>query len=93
MCFRSTKWCRKNLKIYDELFDYFDDHNGCKFHFFEEQPSSFLETIAVEFEAHMLPTTKEWDYYLTSLYGNYMEVPPEDKRVQHGMFAYFKDEE
>lgn len=59
----------------------------------EQMPSSFLDTIEVEFESHMLPTTKEWDYYLTSLYGNYMELPPKDKRVQHGMVAYYKDEE
>ena len=59
----------------------------------EQMPSSFLETIEVEFETHMFPATKEWDYYLTSLYGNYMELPPEDKRVQHSMVAYYKDKE
>ena len=59
----------------------------------EQMPSSFLETVEVEFEGHMFPTSKEWEYYLSSLYGDYMELPPEDKRVQHSMVAYYKNEE
>jgi lipopolysaccharide cholinephosphotransferase len=26
-----------------------------------------------------------WDYYLKNLYGDYMQLPPEDKRETHSM--------
>ena len=83
----------KVLKKYDV------NNNSCVASFLgcygvrEQMPSSFLETVQVEFEGHMFPTTKEWDYYLSSLYGDYMELPPENKRIQHSMIAYYKDKE
>ena len=33
-----------------------------------------------------------WDYYLKSLYGDYMKLPPKDKRKTHKITAYLLDE-
>ena len=43
-----------------------------------------------EFEGDKYAIPGCWDYYLTSLYGNYMELPPEDKRKTHSVIAYRK---
>lgn len=43
----------------------------------------------LEFEGHLLPVPREWDKYLSRLYGNYMELPPIDKRMNHN--PYFVD--
>ena len=44
---------------------------------------AFNEVIYRSFEGFEVPVPKEYDYILTQLYGNYMEFPPEDKRVGH----------
>ena len=48
----------------------------------------FLETDQVEFEGHLFTAVKNWDKYLTSLYGNYMQLPPIEKRKSHKIYAY-----
>ncbi len=40
----------------------------------------FDELCEVEFEGYMLPAPKEWDEYLTAVYGDYMTPPPPEKR-------------
>ena len=40
-------------------------------------------TMDFEFEGKKYPGIKDYDYYLKRVYGNYMELPPEDKRVTH----------
>ncbi len=49
----------------------------------ETMPVTFLEQTEVEFEGHRFKTTKYWDYYLSHIYGDYMKLPPEEKRVSH----------
>ncbi len=49
----------------------------------ESMPTAFLEKTTVEFEGHTFQTTKHWDYYLSKIYGNYMELPPESQRKVH----------
>ena len=34
------------------------------------------------------PGYKNYDVYLSNLYGNYMELPPEEKRKPHGDRGY-----
>lgn len=46
----------------------------------------FLEVINVEFEGHYFYAPKEYDRYLKGLYGNYMELPPINKRVSNHCF-------
>lgn len=36
-----------------------------------------------EFEGHQVMGIKNYDPYLKRMYGDYMTIPPEDKRVQH----------
>ncbi len=45
--------------------------------------SDLLETIDADFEGHKFKIYKNYDMYLTNLYGDYMQLPPEDKRHRH----------
>ena len=53
---------------------------------------TYEQYIDVSFEGHILMTIKDYDTYLKSLYGNYMQLPPVEQRVgHHGFTAYWKD--
>ena len=43
----------------------------------------FEEFTTVEFEDKKLCAIKDYKTYLTIIYGDYMQLPPEDKRVVH----------
>lgn len=43
----------------------------------------FLPTSQVEFEGLMVNIPGDYDKYLSNLYRNYMQLPPEDKRERH----------
>ena len=49
---------------------------------------AYLKSIEVEFEGHTFKATSYWHEYLTNLFGEYMTLPPEDKRKTHDMKAY-----
>lgn len=49
----------------------------------EKLPKSGIERIDVEFEGYIFPGLKCYEQYLTQLYGNYMELPPVEKRTPH----------
>lgn len=51
--------------------------------------SVFAESIDIEFEGMTFCAPKETDQYLKTLYGNYMELPPVEKRVTHHSFEAF----
>ena len=52
-------------------------------------PSQWLrQTVRLPFEDMQLPCPKEYDKYLTTLYGDYMTPPPEDKRDSEHHVAY-----
>lgn len=57
-----------------------------------EFPRSIIEKdVEVEFEGKVYKTMKDWHTYLSATYGDYMQLPPEDKRVSHHSFkAYWK---
>ncbi len=46
----------------------------------------------VMFEGRRYIAPKGKDKLLTQIYGDYMTLPPEDKRIQHEFKAYWKDE-
>ena len=45
--------------------------------------NDFKDLIQVEFEDILVNVPKNYDGILTTLYGDYMELPPEDKRYNH----------
>lgn len=50
--------------------------------------SEFKKTVYVDFEGHKFPTFSCWDSYLKGIYGEYMELPPIEKRMTHSLEAY-----
>lgn len=52
----------------------------------------FNDSINLPFENREYVAPKEWDACLSSLYGDYMTLPPEDKRLPHSVRAYRKTE-
>ena len=54
--------------------------------------SEFEKPVEVEFEGHKFPAFSCWDSYLTGLYGDYMQLPPVEKRKTHNMTVYLKED-
>ena len=55
---------------------------------------AFEKRQEFEFEGYRFWGTQAYDLYLSNMYGNYMELPPEERRVTHHDFtAYWKDKE
>lgn len=50
----------------------------------------FYDGEKVPFEGYNFNVTKSYDKYLRSLYGDYMVMPPENKRITHSINAYYK---
>lgn len=50
----------------------------------------FEEYIDIEFEGKRMSIIKDYDTYLYGHYGNYMELPPVEKRECHGATVYYK---
>lgn len=48
------------------------------------------ETIMVDFEGKQYPAFRQYDEYLKFQYGNYMQLPPEEKRIPHPVEAYWR---
>ena len=54
----------------------------------------FSEYILLKFEEGEFSAIKDYDKYLSSIYGDYMKLPPEEKRVSHHTFkAFYKEEQ
>lgn len=52
----------------------------------------FKEYVYLPFEDRSFRAMSEYDTYLRRGYGDYMQMPPEDKRVgSHGHYVYYKD--
>ena len=48
-----------------------------------EQIADFKSAIFVPFEDTKMPIPVDYKRYLTQVFGDYMQLPPEDKRVLH----------
>ncbi len=57
-------------------------------HFFGElyERAVLLETEKMDFAGEKLSVTKNYDRYLTRLYGDYRTLPPEEKRERHVLY-------
>ncbi len=47
----------------------------------------FRNAVPVSFEGENYPAPSRFDEYLTALYGDYMKLPPEDKRESHHSYS------
>lgn len=52
----------------------------------------FESAVNVEFEGHQFPAFSCWHTYLEGIYGDYMKLPPIEKRKTHNMKAYVLDD-
>lgn len=51
----------------------------------------FYDFIQMEFENDYFMCIKDYDCYLTSIYGDYMKLPPKEKQIPyHNFIAYWK---
>ena len=48
----------------------------------------FDDLVDYQFENIIVKGFKDYDTYLTCIYGNYMKLPPEEQRVNHGIKAW-----
>jgi lipopolysaccharide cholinephosphotransferase len=57
-------------------------------HFFGElyDRKAYLATEQAEFEGHKFLISKDYDSYLTRLYGDYHKLPPEESREHHVLY-------
>lgn len=53
------------------------------------ESSIFKQYSSVKFEGHFFSVIKEYDVYLRNIYGNYMDLPPVEKRVSHHNFVVY----
>lgn len=53
----------------------------------------FEDQTKVEFEGIAFTAVSTWDKYLTRVYGDYMKLPPENKRKTHHIMAWRIDSE
>ncbi len=51
----------------------------------------FDEIIELTFRDHKFLAPKKYDEYLTICYGDYMTIPPVEKRIVHNYKAYWRD--
>lgn len=57
------------------------------FHYYSSFPALAVDDVlplgTAEFEGCEFPVFHNWDKYLTQVYGDWRQLPPEDKRVSH----------
>lgn len=56
------------------------------------EKKAYLEPVSIEFEGHFFNAPSNYHEYLTGLYKDYMQLPPENQRITHEMTAYMLDE-
>ena len=56
--------------------------------YYEDSDILELKNIKVDFEGMKVNTFECYDKYLTNLYGDYMTLPPVEKRITHEIKVY-----
>ena len=94
-----SKWRSRNPRKYLQAFRQFEEtykHNGpgpkcvCVTQWEGRifQSKWFHDVIEVPFEDTTLIIPRAYDAYLRKLYGDYMQLPPEEKRVSHPHYFF-----
>lgn len=87
--------------IAKQIDSYAQKNNGCGYHHLFETSMGVIarkyflasdmdDTIDVPFEGYLLKAMKGYDEYLTAFYGDYMQLPPVEKRVSHHDFQAYR---
>lgn len=84
-------WCDKAISIGGKS-QYSTIAVGSRLYMKEMLPTTaFIPTTKGEFEGLSVYLPHDPDKYLSNLYGNYMEIPPEDKREYHAITKFHID--
>ena len=92
-------WKKRQLNLIDNMKKYkYEDSKNVAFILSAYKKKEILnkkiydDIILVQFEDEKFNAPSGYDDYLKALYGNYMELPPIEKRKTHHFFdAYWKD--
>ena len=97
-CFSLEHWFRKTVGLM-KAYDY-ENSKYCGsvtvryrglIEIFEKE--FFENYVELEFEGHPFYAFKDWDRFLKQQFGDYMQLPPEDKRHTHDLQVFMKEEQ
>ncbi len=96
---KNISWKKRQLNLIDSMKKYkYEDSKNVAFILSAYKKKEILnkkiydDIILVQFEDEKFNAPSGYDDYLKALYGNYMELPPVEKRKTHHFFdAYWKD--
>lgn len=75
----------------------FSESRRCKNHVWTQSSnghyltSDFDNLTEIPFEGRPFKSVKHWDIFLSTYYGNYMTLPPAEKRITHNLTAWRED--
>jgi len=73
-----------------EKYSYIANYSTMQYKFREWQPKSSMNVLVLhKFEQGEFYIMEDFDVSLSHLYGNYMELPPVEKRVAHEINSYY----
>ena len=82
--FRFYMWLEKRLANYKKDQSKFEGiPTGIRYNREVFLKGTLSEVVMHEFEGEQFPIPKNYDTYLTNLYGDYMSIPPVEKREIH----------
>lgn len=89
---RLCEWMNKEAQSYD--FDKSKFIGGCLWGYGPQErmpKDEFISAVELEFQGYKFKCPGNFDYYLSQLYGEYMQLPPESKRICHTLNVYWKN--
>ena len=60
-------------------------HDGTAAYYWYFPKKILQKTVMVEFEKELFPIPQRFEEFLSTAYGNYMELPPKEKRKTHNI--------